>query len=60
MANYTVTKSTSNHDTAAGAVAGLETLLEAVATTLTVRSCDIIRLHEHSYLAYVVVSDATV
>ena len=60
MANYTVTKSTSLQDTPELAVAALETLLEAVATTLTVRACSIIRLHEHSYLAYVVVSDATV
>ena len=60
MANYTVTKSTSEHDTAALAVAGLETLLEAVATTLTVRACDVIKIHEHAFLAYVVVSDATV
>ncbi len=60
MANYAATTTSSEHNTAALAAAGLETLLEAIATTLVIRAADVIKIHENAFLAYVVTSDATV
>ena len=60
MANYAADSVYSEHPTPQLAADGLETLLEATATTLIIRFASVIRLHEHSYIAILTTSNATV
>jgi len=60
MANYAADSTYSVHGTAEDAADGLEALLEAAATTLTIRFCAVVKIHDHKFVAILTTSDATV